>query len=214
MTSAQHEVAIVIGPNGSGKTALTRRLIYDFDRTRQPWQSIIILDENEQYENSIEPDSDAVGFENQLREIADTEEGLLVIDDADVFLPKVLSRWMFRFIRKQRHFGFAMILQTSAPQDLPPRLNNLAKYIYFYRSLDPNVTKRIGELTGRSAEQIEKLYPQHKYQYCLIMPHENQGAGAVFYGFTPKRFAVKGSEVYPRQQTLWQKIKLFFEDIL
>lgn len=95
----------------------------------------------------------------------------LVLDEADMLFVKneELGSPMRELLAMHRHYKIAVIFITRRVQDIPPRIVEACKHMFFFKIEGNNVRKYMDNIDPRIGELLDTIeYDSHQYVYKEI----------------------------------------------
>jgi hypothetical protein len=154
----------IFGKNGVGKSALTKQIIASYVRRGG---RCIALDRQKQFgQYSFWP-----GLEHLdgwvTNSLLHKFQGLLVVDDADVFMVSRSNQVWKDLIASHRHYNLDLVVSARAPQNIDTTLLGCLSKICIFRTISPHALKHYDRLLGEFPGAIDQI-PKVPYRYLEI----------------------------------------------
>jgi hypothetical protein len=195
MAATSRKIVLILGTVDQGKTTLARWLLKGMSNERGP---LIAVDPARQfpggewprgfgYDQDVQrrwlqeitndgegpmmpPTRDSDG--NAIRKRVGPEGAVLLLDDADRFLPNYPSRWADVWMAN-RHLRLDVIVTAHRPQDIPKPLIESASYLYLFNMGEPRALDYIRKI-GWVGSLASKM--PDRQGLCLAISRMPRGA--------------------------------------
>ncbi len=154
----------LFGGPGCGKSSLEWEWMLDYDRRGG---KVIAIDRARQFGRfGFWPKEGVRGLDAWLEnDIKDKFHGLLVLDDADIYLkPRSTGEWV-DLIVAFRHWGLDILVSGRAPQGIDTNLLRCLEHVALFRMKEANAVNKIEEWLG--ADVADNI-PTEKHQYLMV----------------------------------------------
>jgi hypothetical protein len=152
----------IFGAPGSGKSSLTWEWMLDYDAAGG---KVIAIDRARQFGKfSVWP---GMAHLNDwlMNEILGKFHGLLVLDDADLYLDANASADWKDLIVSFRHHGVDLLASSRRPQDIPTKLLSCLEHGALFRMAEPRAIKKCEDWIG---EDIAAHIPKVKHKFLMV----------------------------------------------
>lgn len=154
----------VFGRNGSGKSSLTWEVI---KRYRARGGAVMALDRQKQFgEYSVWP-----GLENLdpwlKNKVLGRFKGLLVLDDADIYMNSRSSQPWKDLIAANRHWNIDILVSSRAPQNIDVTLLGTLSVVCVFWTTSPHALKHLEKLLSEFPAAMQQI-PQKPYDYLEV----------------------------------------------
>jgi len=166
----QTDVTIICGRRGSGKSTLASQLIKALIYKRCPLKIIDPLKEHLEFSKKgvdvvyLEY-GEPTQMDNFLQSVYGTWKGIIVIDEADGFLPamKTLTPFSKKLLHLSRHYGIGVILITRRLSNLHTDTLAQAKHVFVFGLNSPADFDFLSR--GGMHEIVENMSQLERYEF-------------------------------------------------
>lgn len=170
MSGDTFKCVAIVGAPGSGKTSYQEQLIRE---ALGAGRRVKIMDPNAQFPRGYLPRGaqgewpGVAGVDQWLVSNLGKFRGLLVLDDADAYVPKNLSRsspWLDLFV-SFRHHQVDIVFTTRRLQEVPPIMRSCASHMAIFRTrshLERNI------LSATTPKGTVAKIPKEPHRFLLV----------------------------------------------
>lgn len=171
-TDETYAMVVVMGAPGSGKTSLVDQIARDAIRQRRP---VHIIDPSAQFPPGYLPGGvrgdwpkgGAAGVDAWLAANLGKFHGLLILDDADAYIPKFPGRgtpWNSLLVAF-RHHQIDLVLNTRRLQEVPPLVRTNASHLAIFRTRSDLARQSLGR---NIPEELLSQIPTEPHRFLLV----------------------------------------------
>lgn len=160
-----NERGAILGEGEGGKTYLLRKLLKEFKKSK-----ILIITPN--YEEFKDYPNRVVTWEPEecceaIGEALQKGNMLVIIDDADVILDKIMTDKRFKeLVNSGRHRGCGWLIVSRRTADLPTMVAKQAKKLFLFQTDLPRDVEFLNEFYYPAGDEVKALDPQaHEFLY-------------------------------------------------
>ena len=156
----------LFGRNGSGKSSLTKQIIRSY--VRRGGQVIALDRQNQFAPYSRWPPGGLTMLDSYLEsEIKNRHHGLLVLDDADVFMVSRSGQVWRDLIASHRHYNLDLLVSARQPQNIDTTLLGCLHRVCIFWTSSPLAMKHYERLLAEFPGALDKI-PKVPFRYLEV----------------------------------------------
>lgn len=169
LNSKHHVMIVFIGSPASGKTSLEDQLIQQWQAANRP---VKVLDPQHQFADArYKGVSEWPGIHDVdawMQNLIDSKwHGLLVLEEADMYLHAAARSVWREVFASFRHLGLDIIVNTRRGQDIPKHVISNASYYAIFRTRGTRAKQSVRDAIGDDHPEIMKQIPQEPFLYVF-----------------------------------------------